>query len=88
MNAQQVGQLLMMLAPIVMGVLGRMKQQNPDAGKLPEVLGQTNLDMTRDSPAIGELSRIFDSNHDGQIADDVARIGSSLFGGLFGKNAT
>jgi hypothetical protein len=27
LNAQQVGQLLVMLAPIVMGVLGRMKKQ-------------------------------------------------------------
>ena len=85
MDAQQVGQLLMMIAPVVMGVLGRMKQQNNvGADQLPEVLGQASLSMTRDSPAVGELSRIFDSNHDGQIADDVARIGASLVGGLFG----
>ncbi|MEO6259007.1 MAG: DUF937 domain-containing protein [Thermoanaerobaculia bacterium] len=85
MNAQQVGQLLMMMAPVVMGVLGRMKQhQNVGVEQLPEVLGQASLSMTRDSPAVGELSRIFDSNHDGQIADDVARIGASLVGGLFG----
>jgi len=85
MNAQQVGQLLMMIAPVVMGVLGRMKRdQNVDVKQLPEVLGQAGLSMARDSPAVGELSRIFDSNHDGQIADDVARIGASLVGGLFG----
>src|ERR1700682_4882744 len=40
MNGQQVGQLLMMLAPLVMGVLGRMKrQQGVGAERLPEVLG-------------------------------------------------
>ena len=88
MNAQQVGQLLMMLAPLVMGVLGRMKrQQSVGAEQLPEVLGQANLDMARQSPAVGDLSRILDSNHDGHIADDVARIGSSILGGLLGRGA-
>jgi hypothetical protein len=89
MNTQQVGQLLTMLAPLVMGVLGRMKQQQSvDAEKLPEVLGQAKLDMTRQSPAVGDLSRILDSNHDGQIADDLARIGSSVLGGLLSQAAS
>jgi hypothetical protein len=86
LNAQQVGQLLMMLAPLVMGVLGRMKrQQSVGAEQLPEVLGQASLEMARQSPAVGDLSRILDSNHDGQIADDIARIGSSVFGGLLSQ---
>ena len=88
LNAQQVGNLLMMLAPLVMGVLGRMKQdQSIGAEKLPEVLGQASLDMARQSPAVGELSRVLDSNHDEQIADDVARIGTSVLGGLRSESA-
>ena len=88
MNAQQAGHLLVMLAPLVMGVLGRMKrQQSVGAEQLPEVLGQANLDMARQSPAVGDLSRILDGNHDGQIADDVARIGSSVLGGMLGQAA-
>ena len=88
MNAQQVARLLTMLAPLVMGVLGRMKrQQNVGAKQLPEVLGQANLDMARQSPAIGDLSRILDRDNDGEIADDVARIGPSILGGLFGQGA-
>ena len=40
LNAAQVAQLMAMLAPIVMGVLGRMKQSKGlDANRLPEVLG-------------------------------------------------
>lgn len=40
LNATQVAQLMAMLAPIVMGVLGRMKQtKGLDANRLPEVLG-------------------------------------------------
>jgi hypothetical protein len=39
LNAAQVAQLLAMLAPIVMGVLGRMKRtKGLDANRLPEVL--------------------------------------------------
>lgn len=39
LDAAQVAQLLAMLAPIVMGVLGRMKQtKGLDANRLPEVL--------------------------------------------------
>ncbi|MEA2327757.1 MAG: hypothetical protein QOE68_2716, partial [Thermoanaerobaculia bacterium] len=89
MNAQQVGQLLMMLAPLVMGVLGRMKkQQNVSAEKLPEVLGAANLDLTRRSPAVGDLIRALDSDHDGNIADEVSRIGSSILGGVLGSSAS
>ncbi|HEY0159154.1 MAG TPA: DUF937 domain-containing protein [Thermoanaerobaculia bacterium] len=39
LNAAQVAQLMALLAPIVMGVLGRMKQTKKlDANRLPEVL--------------------------------------------------
>jgi hypothetical protein len=81
MSAQQVGQLLMMLAPLVMGVLGRMKKEDGvGAQQLPEVLGQSN-------GATGALGGILDRNHDGSIADDVTRMGTSVLGGLFGNRS-
>jgi hypothetical protein len=41
LNGAQVAQLMALLAPIVMGVLGRMKQtKGLDANRLPEVLGE------------------------------------------------
>ena len=44
LNAAQVAQLMAMLAPIVMGVLGRMKQtKGLDANRLPEVLNDGGL---------------------------------------------
>ena len=80
LNAAQVAQLMAMLAPIVMGVLGRMKQQQGlDANQLPNVLQQT----AAQNSGLGGLASVLDSNHDGNIADDVARIGSSVLGGLF-----
>jgi len=88
LNTQQVGQLLAILAPLVMGVLGRMKRlQGVGAEQLPVVLGQANLDMAMQSAAVGDLSRILDSDHDGHIADEVARIGSAVLGGMLGQGA-
>lgn len=88
LNMQQVAQLLTMLAPIVMGVLGRMKRrQNIGAEELPAVLGQANLDMSRQSTEVGDLSRVLDKEDDDGIADDLARLGSSILGGMFGQGS-
>lgn len=84
LNSQQVGQLLVMLAPIIMGVLGKMKQQKGlDASRLPDVLEQSTRSIEKETPGAGGLASILDSNNDGQIADDIARMGSSILGGLF-----
>jgi hypothetical protein len=82
LDMQQVARLMTMLAPIVMGVLGRMKQQKQiDANQLPEVLGQSRAQVE----AIPGLGGLLDANHDGSIADDIMRMGSSALGGLFGE---
>ena len=89
LDAQKIGPLLAMLAPLVMNVLGRMKRdQSMDAETLPEVLGQANLDMARQSPAVGDLSRVLEGDDEGKISDDIARIGSSVLGGLVGEPAS
>lgn len=86
MSAQQTAQLLMMLAPIVMAVLGRMKQQkNIDASRLPDVLNRTNAQIQKETPGAGGLASILDGNNDGSIVDDLGRMGSSVLGGLFKK---
>ncbi len=88
LNAQQISQLLMMLAPIVMGVLGRAKQQSGlDASTLPNVLQQSASQVQAQNPLPGGLAGMFDANHDGQIADDMMRMGKSVLGGLFGKKS-
>jgi hypothetical protein len=63
-----------------MGALGRMKRQKGiETSQLPDVLRQS----TSKQPELGGLASVLDSNDDGQIADDVARIGRSVLGGLF-----
>jgi hypothetical protein len=72
LNMGQVAQILMILAPIVMGYLGRQKQENNlDAGGLSEMLGQQQQQIQQ-SPQGGFLNRMFDSDGDGSVTDDIA----------------
>lgn len=72
LNVGQVAQILMFLAPIVMGYLGKQKQQNNlDAGGLSAMLGQQQQQIQQ-APQGGFLSSILDSDHDGSITDDIA----------------
>ena len=72
LSPQQVAQLLAMLAPIVMGVLGRMKKQG----------APVTTELQNQVP--GGLGGMLDMNGDGQIGDDLGRLGKSVLGGLFG----
>jgi hypothetical protein len=84
LNGSQVTQLLAMVAPLVMGYLGREKrQQGFDAGGLASMLGGARDDMERQQPgAMGALAGLLDADGDGSVMDDVADLGSSLLGGF------
>ncbi len=80
LDAGSAGQLLTMLAPVVMGALGRTrKEANLDAGGLTSVLAGEKSAVARQTPnGLGVLAGFLDSDGDGQIVDDVAKIGGSL----------
>lgn len=87
LNAAQISQILAMVAPIVMGYLGKEKKQNGlDAGGLSSLLGglvggtaQTN------QREMSTIERLLDQDGDGSAMDDVMDLGSKLLGGFFGK---
>jgi hypothetical protein len=88
LNAGTAAQLLMMLAPLVMGALGRARhQQQLDPGDLAGMLRAEHDKAQSAAPpgVLGALSGILDTNHDGSVMDDVARMGGGLLGNLFGN---
>jgi len=84
LNAGSASQLLAMLAPLVMGAVGQAhQQQGLDASGLAGML--SGHQQQANSMLGGIATQLLDSNHDGSVVDDVMKIGSSLLGGLFGK---
>jgi hypothetical protein len=73
----QSSKLLEMLAPVVMGVLGRMHRQTGqgEAG-LGSILGRAKEEAAN---KVGPLLSLLDRNHDGHVVYDVSRMATSLF---------
>lgn len=81
LNAGSTTQLLMMLAPIVMGALGRANRQGSlDQSNLPAALSGATQQMGGNSGTFGMLAQLLDSNKDGSAVDDVLRMASGFFG--------
>ena len=77
----RVGSLLMMLAPIVMGALGKSRAQGHiDENSLPDVLGGATRQAASNSPISDMLSQMLDSNRDGSSIDDILRMAGNYFG--------
>ena len=77
------GILLETVAPLVMGALGKAKQQQGlDADGLSAFLGNQHQQAQASSPDVmSMLSGFLDSNKDGSVLDDVGRLAKKLFGG-------
>lgn len=86
-DSRSVGQILAMLAPLVMGALGKVQRQRTlDARGVAEVLGSERQTIERASPqAAGILGTLLDADGDGQIGDDLARMGAGLLSSFLGR---
>ncbi len=86
LDPAKAGALLKMLAPVVMGALGKtQRSQGLDAGGIGAMLGQEQNRMERKQPGIGGmLGSLLDQDGDGSAMDDLAKIGGSVLGSLFG----
>jgi hypothetical protein len=88
LDAAQAGKLLVALAPILMGALGKVKKEKGlDASGLAGMLDserQTIEQQLRQTNA-GGLLGMLDSDDDGSIVDDLAKLGTGALGSLFGK---
>jgi hypothetical protein len=86
LDAGSVSKLLAMVAPLVMGALGRAKRGGGmDAGALSQMLGTESKRVEEAMPGAGGLlSSLLDQDGDGQVADDVANLGMNLLGKFLG----
>ena len=89
LDMAQVAKLLPLLAPIVMGALGRRKREaGLDGGALSGMLGQEATRARRAAPSgvLGALAGFLDQDGDGSIQDDIAgQVGKAALGKLFGR---
>ena len=83
LDAGKVLQLLTMLAPLVMGALGKAKRQtHADSGGLADILGGATRQVDQQAPDLmSSLGRMLDTDGDGSAIDDVAKIAGAFFGG-------
>jgi hypothetical protein len=83
MDSEQVGQLLKIVAPLVMGALGAQTQQNNlDPEGLASYLGgQQQMAQQSQPDILSSLNTLLDANKDGSALDDVLGMAGKLFGG-------
>lgn len=81
MDQNSAGNLLEMVAPLVMGAVGREQQQNGlDPNGLSEFLVQQQQAEVQSNPGLmGTLSSMLDSNRDGSVTDDLSRMAGGFF---------
>lgn len=97
LKQQQVGKLLMVLAPIVMAMLARRHQATArpssgapapqgDQGALPDILAKEAQEATQKAPTgLGGLLGMLDRDGDGNPLNDLGRIATSTgLGGILG----
>jgi hypothetical protein len=84
LDSGKTSNLMTMLAPMIMGVLGKTKQQQGlDVGGLASLLSGTVSNRQQADPTMRLITSFLDSDGDGDIKDDVAKMGMKFLGNLF-----
>jgi hypothetical protein len=82
LDGQAAGQLMAMLAPLVLGAVSRGAQQRGglDPSVLAGMLGGEQASLSQRAPDLmGTLGSLLDANNDGSIVDDIGRLASRFF---------
>ncbi len=82
LNSDQVGQLLQIAAPLLMGALGQQQQQQGfDTNALSAFLGgQQQLAQQSNPGVMSILNNLLDMDRDGSALDDILGMVGKLFG--------
>ena len=81
LDAGSIGQLLVIAAPLLMGVLGKtQKDQGLDAGSLSDLLRDQQQMAEQSNPTLmSVLSNLLDMNDDGSVLDDILGLARKFF---------
>ncbi len=86
LDSGKTGSLMAMLAPLVMGALGKAKrQQGLDVAGIASLLSGTVSAQKQHNPTMNLVTSFLDADGDGSIVDDVANMGMKILGGLFSR---
>ncbi|MBK7810446.1 MAG: DUF937 domain-containing protein [Saprospiraceae bacterium] len=71
--------LMGILAPVLMGLLGKAKSSNQiNPENVQQVLGQTVQKTEQQNSGYGIFGKLLDTNNDGSISDDILKMGMNL----------
>lgn len=88
LDSSKTSNLMTMLAPMVMGMLGKQKQQSGlDVSSLMGLLtNSVSQQKQSGNPLLDMANRFLDQDGDGSALDDIAgMVGKGLLGNLFGR---
>jgi len=84
LNRNSSMSMLMKMAPMVLGMLGKQKKQtNMDQGGLMDFLSQSVRNQGQKNQTSSLITRILDRDGDGSAMDEIAGMGMKVLGGLF-----
>ena len=85
LSASAVSSLMKMAAPVVMGYLGQQKQQSGGDSSMITSLLSSALSSNQSAAPQSQniIEQLLDSNNDGSVVDDVAKLGMSFLGKMF-----
>jgi hypothetical protein len=86
LDSSKTGNLMTMLAPVLMGALGKTKrEQGLDVSGLASLLSGEVNQHKQGNPTMSLITKFLDSDGDGSIVDDVAGMGMKILGNFFGR---
>lgn len=84
LNSNKTTNLMMILAPMVLGMLGKQKRTNHlDTSGVSDILTRSVKSATNKRQEMNLIEKFIDQDGDGSIMDDLAGMGMKVFGNMF-----
>ena len=86
LGGDKTGNLMAMLAPMILGALGKQKRQNNmDQSSISDFLTKSVQSATNQRQEMGMIGKFLDQDGDGSVMDDLAGMGMKMFGKFLKK---